>query len=72
MKIFEVKITQGWKETMLDYQTANSHKEIAEKLPIKNNRIYNERFREIEKTGTYYRISDVSKGGKAFIFECIL
>lgn len=31
----------------------------------------NERFREIEKTGQYYRITEVCKGGKSLIYEVV-
>ncbi len=69
MKTFEVSITENWIEKMLDYQTGLTHLEIANTLPLRNKRIFNERFREIEKTGKYYRITEMSKGGKSFIFE---
>jgi len=69
MKTFEVTYTENWIEQMLDYQVAESHKEVAEKLPLNCKRINNERFREIEQTGKYYRITEICKGGKAFIFE---
>ncbi len=69
MKTFEVTITKNWVEQILDYRAANNHNEVLELLPLKAHRIKNERFREIEKTGTYYRITDMSKGGKSFIFE---
>jgi len=70
-RFFEVTITKNWIETKLDYQTAESHKAVAERLDKKNKRITNDRFREIETTGEYYRITEVGKGGKALIFEVI-
>jgi hypothetical protein len=69
MTTFEVTLTENWIETKLDYQLAKSHKEVAEGLPLKSKRIYNPRFREIETTGSYYRITEAHKGGKSFIFE---
>lgn len=71
MRTFEVTHTKKWIETQLDYIVANSHKEVADNLEKKNKRILNPRFREIEKTGEYYRITEVCKGGKSFIFEII-
>ena len=71
MRSFEVTYTESWVEKMLDYEVANTHNEVAARLPIKSKRILNSRFLEIEKTGKYYRITECSKGGKAFIFEAI-
>lgn len=70
MKFYEVTITKNWIEKKLGYIHANSHKEAAEKLEKKNKRIYNDRFRQIEQTGEYYRITSVP-GNVAFIFEVI-
>jgi len=70
-RFFEVTITQNWRETQLDYQHGTNHKEVSEKLPFTSKRITNERFREIERTGVYYRITEMVKGGKSFIFEII-
>ena len=69
MRTFEVTITDNWIEKQLDYIQAETHKQVADQLPLKNKRVYNERFREIETTGKYYRISHVGKGGQAMIFE---
>lgn len=71
MKSFEVTITDNWIEKILDYEQANSHGEIARKLPLKNTRVFNDRFRQIEKTGKYYRVTEICKGGKSFIFEIL-
>lgn len=71
MRIFEVTYTENWIETKLDYQVAINHKEVAEKLPLQSKRINNIRFREIEKTGKYYRITEQCKGGKSLIFEIL-
>jgi hypothetical protein len=68
-KFFEVSITENWIEKMLDYENGKDHKEVAEKLPLNCKRVFNERYREIETTGKYYRITEVGKGGKAMIFE---
>ena len=70
-RFFEVTHTKKWIETKLDYQKAGSHKEVAEILSKKSIRVMNERFREIETTGEYYRITEVCKGGKTIIFEII-
>ena len=69
MKTFEVTYTEKWIEKQLDYQVAKSHNEVAKILPRKSVRIYNDKFRQIEKTGKYYRITEMCKGGKSFIFE---
>lgn len=71
MRTFEVTITKNWIESDLNYVLANSHKEVADKLEKKNKRIMNDRYREIEKTGEYYRITEIGKGGKSFIFEIV-
>lgn len=71
MRTFEVTITENWIEKMLDYQVSDSHKTVANKLPLNCKRVDNARFREIEKTGKYYRITEQCKGGKSFIFEII-
>lgn len=71
MKTFEVTITEKWIEKMLDYQVSGSHKAVANSLPLNCKRVDNTRFREIEKTGKYYRITEQCKGGKSFIFEII-
>ena len=69
MKQYEVTIIENWAETQLDYQMGNSHAEVAAILPSTSKRVFNARFREIEKTGKYYRITENCKGGKSFIFE---
>lgn len=71
MKSFKVTYTENWVEKMLDYQVAENHKAVANTLPFKSIRVKNDRFREIEKTGKYYRITENCKGGKSFIFEII-
>jgi hypothetical protein len=70
-RFFEVSITEKWKETPLEYMHGRNHAEVAAKLPLRSKRITNERFREIEQTGSYYRVEEVGKGGKAFIFEIL-
>jgi len=69
MKSFEVTITENWVEKILDYEVGENHKSIADKLPLKSKRVNNQRFREIEKNGKYYKITEMCKGGKSFIFE---
>lgn len=71
MRFFEVTYTENWIEKMLDYQSAENHNEVSKKLLLNCVRIYNERFREIEKTGKYYRITEQIKGGKSFIYEIL-
>jgi len=71
MRFFAVSYTKNWKETQMNYVSANSHKEVANGLEKANKRVLNGRFREIETTGEYYRITEQCKGGKAFIFEII-
>jgi hypothetical protein len=71
MKTFEVTITKKWIESELNYVLADSHKEVAQKLEKKNKRVMNDRYRQIEKTGEYYRISEMGKGGKSLIYEVL-
>lgn len=71
MRFFEITITKNWIEEMVSYQSGENHKQISEKLENKNKRATNNRFREIERTGEYYRITEVCKGGKSFIFEIL-
>lgn len=68
-RFFEVTITDKWVETMLDYQHGENHSQVAANMQHQNKRVLNPRFREIERTGKYYRITEVCKGGKSFIFE---
>lgn len=70
MRTFKVTHTKNWIENQLDFVLANSHKEVAAKLELKNKRVYNERYNQIEKTGEYYRITEIPRG-KSFIFEVI-
>ena len=68
-RFFGVTETLNWREKQLDYKHGKSHKDIAASLPLPSSRITNERFREIETTGHYYRISELKRGGASFIFE---
>jgi hypothetical protein len=70
-RLVEVTITENWIEKIWEYMTSENHKDVASKLPLKSVRIFNPRFREIETTGRYYRITENKKGGKSFIFEII-
>ena len=70
-RFFEVTITQNWIEKQLDYQHGATHLEVSKNMEHKNERILNPRFREIEKTGNYYRITEMCKGGKSFVFEIL-
>lgn len=45
------------------------HFDIANSLELPSNRIYNARYREIERTGEYYMIQEICKNGKTFVFE---
>ena len=66
---FEVTITEKWVEKPIEFMYGSSHEDVAKQLPLKSHRIFNDRFREIEKTGSYYRVTETGKGGKSFIFE---
>lgn len=68
-RFFEVTITDKWIETKLDYANGKNHADVAGKLQFDNKRVFNTRFREIETTGKYYRITDQAKNGKGMIFE---
>jgi len=68
-RFFGVTETLNWREKQHDYRHGASHKDVAESLPLPCKRITNDRFREIETTGHYYRISEARKGGASFIFE---
>jgi hypothetical protein len=70
-RYFGVTLTNNWRETNGEYYEGLSHKDVAEKLPLKSKRITNDRYREIETTGKYYRITENKFGGKSFIFEII-
>lgn len=71
MKTYAVTHSKEWRETRLDFVVANTHKEVSLTLPKKTIRVLNPRFREIEMTGEFYRITEVCKGGKNFIFEVL-
>ena len=68
-RFFGITLTDKWIETNGEYMNGESHQDIAEKLQLKSKRILNERYREIERTGKYYRITEMKKGGKSCIFE---
>lgn len=68
-RYFGVTLTDCWIETNGEYFEGLSHRDIADKLPLKSKRVTNERYREIETTGKYYRITENIFGGKSFIFE---
>lgn len=70
-RFFQITITQNWRETILEYKNGINHKEVSKMLPLESKRITNLRFREIEKTGSYYRIAELGKNGKTFIFEIL-
>lgn len=70
-RFFAVTYTKNWVEKQMDFIQASSHEATANKLPKKSKRVFNARFREIEKTGEYYRVTENKKSGKAFIFEII-
>ena len=61
-----IKICDKTKEA-IDYIT----KEVVKKLEKKNKRVMNDRYRQIEKTGEYYRITEMGKGGKSLIYEVL-
>lgn len=69
MRTFEVTHTNKWIESEPKYVLDNSHKEVAIKLEKKSKRITNEKYRQIEITGEYYRITEICKGGKSLIYE---
>jgi len=68
-RVFGYTLTDKWNETNETYLNAKSHKDVAEKLPLKSVRITNTRYREIEQTGKYYRITENKRGGQAHIYE---
>ena len=68
-RFFAVTYTKNWIEKQMDFVQAENHEAAAKTLPKKSKRVFNDRFREIEKTGEYYRITENKKSGKAFIFE---
>ena len=70
-RFFLLIITDNWIETKLDYAHGKNHAEIASKLEFNSKRVFNPRFREIETTGKYYRITEQVKNGKGMIFEII-
>lgn len=68
-RFFEVTITDKWIETTLYFLWGNNHEDVAKQLELKNKRVFNSRYREIEKTGKYYMVREAIKGGKCFVFE---
>jgi hypothetical protein len=70
-RYFGVTLTDNWRETNGEYYEGLNHKDVASKLPLKSKRVTNDRYREIETTGKYYRITENIFGGKSFIFEVI-
>lgn len=70
-RFFGWTMTDNWRETNGEYLAAASHKDVAENLPLPCKRITNDRYRQIERTGKYYRITEVGFGGKSFIYEII-
>ncbi len=70
-RYFGWTFTDNWRETNGEYMEAKNHAEVAAKMALPCKRVTNERYREIETTGRYYRITETGKGGKAFIFEVI-
>ena len=71
MRTFEVTHTKKWIESGLHFVLADSHKDVAKKLEKKNKRVMNDRYRQIETTGEYYRITEMRKSGKSLIYEII-
>ncbi len=68
------KITEcnKWKHSEDIYTNAENHAAAIKKTSSKEvKRVFNKRYREIEKTGNYFYVEDVSTNGKCLIFEVI-
>ena len=71
MSTYKITLSNQWKYTEKGYFEAASHLEAINKVNNSVTRIYNKRFREIEQSGIFYFVEDISKNGKTFIFECL-
>ena len=69
MRFFEIILTNKWIEDNPVYISADNHLQAMNQINKNAIRIFNKKFREIEKTGKYYRVMEQKKGGKSFIYE---
>lgn len=68
------KITEcdKWKHSEDIYINAENHENAIKKVTAKTvKRVFNKRYREIETTGNYFYVEDISTNGKCLIFEVI-
>ena len=68
------KITEcnNWKHSEDIFINAENHENAIKKVTTKTvKRVFNKRYREIEKTGNYFYVEDISTNGKCLIFEVL-
>ena len=72
-RFFHVEYYNKWKHTDFDFSYAKNHIEaIRQYTDKKIVRVFNPRYREIEQTGEYFRVTEEKlSNGKALIFEVI-
>jgi hypothetical protein len=69
---YKITESNNWKHSEDVYIGAENHESAIKKATTKNvKRVFNKRYREIETTGNYFYVEDVSKNGKCLIFEVI-
>jgi hypothetical protein len=71
LRFFKIVFSDKWKYGEEQFFHAENHKKAIEKVDKQTKRINNKRFREIEKIGQFYYVTENIKNGKTFIFEKI-
>jgi hypothetical protein len=70
MKTFKITLSENYKYSEQGYFTNNNHLDAINSIDKNVTRINNQRFREIEITGKFYFVTNISKSGKTLIYEC--
>jgi len=68
-RFFSITKSIKWKLGDKQFVRGENHKKAMDKINIKTKRITNKRFRDIEKTGSFYYVEEKGNGNKTFIFE---
>jgi hypothetical protein len=71
MRCFQITEVDKWIPTERGYKIAGNHAQAMTCYDVFTHRITNAKFREIEYTGHYYMVTDVSNGLRmiTFVFE---
>ena len=69
LRFFSIIKQVQWKTGEEIFVRAENHKKAIDKINKKTKRITNTKFRQIEKTGSFYYVEEQGKGNKTFIFE---